>query len=155
MTTWKTILVPHDFSASADRAVAIAAEEARLRGAHVVLLHVVELVPHFGPDLTMMVAPGTTEPVSVRRYYMDVAEAELKVIADQLTTDGVATTVVVRSGIPVDEIRQLVGEQPIDVIVMGTHGRTGLRHLIMGSVAERVLRTSSVPVLTIREPDPE
>lgn len=58
-----------------------------------------------------------------------------------------------RSGVPVDEIRGYLGDQPVDVIVMVTHGRTELRRLIAGSVAERLVRTSPVPVLTIRHPD--
>ena len=151
---WSTILVPHDFSASAEHAVRIACAEARIHGARIVLLHVAELMPHFGPDTTLMVRPGTTTPISVRRYVVETAEAELYAVARQVLAEGIEVTVAVRSGVPVDEIRAYVREHPVDVVVMGTHGRTGLRHALVGSVAERIVRLSSVPVLTIRHPDP-
>ena len=57
---------------------------------------------------------------------------------------------VVRKGVPVDEIRNFAQEEGIDLIIMATHGRTGLRHIVMGSVAERTVRLCSVPVLTVK-----
>jgi nucleotide-binding universal stress UspA family protein len=57
---------------------------------------------------------------------------------------------VVRKGVPADEIRRFAQEEGIDLIVMATHGRTGLRHMVMGSVAERVVRLCSLPVLTVK-----
>jgi nucleotide-binding universal stress UspA family protein len=151
---WKTILVPHDFSASAEHAVAIARDEAKLHGAQIVLLHVVELVHNLGPETDIIVRPGTTTPVSRRLFFMETAEADLAPVVAALAADGVTATIATRSGSPVDEIREYVRDHPIDAIVMGTHGRTGLRHLIIGSVAEQIVRTSPVPVLTIRHPDP-
>ena len=59
----------------------------------------------------------------------------------------------VREGAPADEIDEVARDRAADVIVMGTHGRTGLRRLVAGSTAERVVRTSQVPVMTIRHPD--
>jgi nucleotide-binding universal stress UspA family protein len=152
--TWNTILVPHDFSASAEHAVQIARHQAKVHGARIVLLHVVEMVPHFGHDLTMMARPNTTTPISVRQYFTETAAAELEPVVAALVADGIDATSVIRCGVPIEEIRAHVSEHAIDLIVMGTHGRTGLRHAIAGSVAERTVRTSSVPVLTIRHPDP-
>jgi universal stress protein A len=57
---------------------------------------------------------------------------------------------VVRRGLPAEEIKRFAHEEGIDLIVMATHGRTGLRHMVMGSVAERVVRLCSVPVLTVK-----
>lgn len=57
---------------------------------------------------------------------------------------------VVRKGVPADEIRNFAQEEGIDLIVMATHGRTGLRYMVMGSVVERVVRLCSVPVLTVK-----
>jgi nucleotide-binding universal stress UspA family protein len=57
-------------------------------------------------------------------------------------------------GIPADEIIRLAKAEHADLIVMGTHGRSGLRRLLMGSVAEEVVRKSPVPVLTLREAEP-
>jgi len=75
-------------------------------------------------------------------------------VAAALVADGIDAAISIRSGVPVEEIRAYVGEHEVDVIVMGTHGRTGLRHAIVGSVAERIVRSSTVPVLTIRHPEP-
>lgn len=156
--TWKTILVPHDFSASANHAAALARDQARLHGGKLLLLHVVELPPHFGPDSTLVMPPGHTTPIGVRHYAEEIASKHVHDLARRLEIDGVEVTPLVRIGSPVEEINLLVTEQqaagtPIEVIVMGTHGRTGLRHFVAGSVAERVVRTSTVPVLTIRHSD--
>jgi nucleotide-binding universal stress UspA family protein len=150
---WKRILVPHDFSASAAHAVEIAVYEARAHGAAIVLLHVVELMPTFGRDTTMMVRPGTTQQMSVTSYHIETAEAELAPIAAGLQGAGIEVMVDVRVGVPVEEIQRCAAERAVDAIVMGTHGRTGLGRMLAGSVAERVVRTSSVPVLTVRHPD--
>ena len=152
---WNTILVAHDFSECAAHALEVAAYEARTHGARIVLLHVVELMPQFGHDTTVMVRPGTTQPISVRRYYMETAETELAPIAAELRATGIEVSIEVRSGAPIEELAAAVAEHAANVIVMGTHGRTGLRRLIAGSVAERMVRVSPVPVLTVRHPDSE
>jgi nucleotide-binding universal stress UspA family protein len=149
---WKTILVPHDFSASADHALAIALSEAAMHGAAIVLLHVIDLPLQLGPD-AVIVPPETGTPISVKQYAIQSAENNLERIADQVAKDGAAVSCVVAVGTPVDEINRAVDDHRIDLIVMGTHGRTGIRHLMAGSVTERVVRTSKVPVLTIRHPE--
>jgi nucleotide-binding universal stress UspA family protein len=150
--TWKTILVPHDFSTSANHAAAIARDEAKLHGGKLVLLHVIELPYQLGPD-AVIVPPETGAPISVKQYAIDSAEGHLQNIADRLARDGVTARGVVVIGAPVDEINRAVERERADLIVMGTHGRTGFRHLVAGSVAERIVRSSTVPVLTIRHPD--
>ena len=149
---WKTILVPHDFSASANHATAIARDEARLHGATIVLLHVIELPYQLGPD-AVIVPPDTGAPISVKQYAMQSAEDHLDDIVARLAKDGVTATGSVVIGTPVDEINRAIDHHRADLVVMGTHGRTGIRHLMAGSVAERVVRSSKVPVLTIRHPD--
>jgi nucleotide-binding universal stress UspA family protein len=151
---WKTILVPHDFSASANHATAIARDEARTHGASVVLLHVVDLPHQLGPD-AVIVPPETGAPISIKEYAIQSAENHLQDIVTRLATDGTTATAVVAVGTPVDEINRAVDDHRIDLVVMGTHGRTGLRHLMAGSVTERVVRSSKVPVLTIRHAEPE
>jgi nucleotide-binding universal stress UspA family protein len=147
--SWKTILVPHDFSASANHATAIARDEAKQHGGSIVLLHVIDLPQQLGPD-ALIVPPETNTPISVKQYAIQSAEAHLQDIIDRLAKDGATATGVVKLGVPVDEINATIDERKIDLVVMGTHGRTGLRALMVGSVAERVVRTSKVPVLTIR-----
>jgi nucleotide-binding universal stress UspA family protein len=149
---WKTILVPHDFSASANHATAIARDEAKVHGGTIVLLHVIDLPYQLGPD-AVIVPPETGAPISVKEYALQSAEAHLQDIANRLAKDGVTAKGVIKIGVPVDEINNTVDEHNIDLVVMGTHGRTGLRHLMAGSVAERVVRSARVPVLTIRHPE--
>jgi nucleotide-binding universal stress UspA family protein len=149
---WKTILVPHDFSASADHAMAIALSEARVHGAVIVLLHAIDLPLQLGPD-AVIVPPETGTPISVKQYAIQSAENHLQGIVEQLAKDGAVASYAVAVGAPVEEINRAVDEHRVDLIVMGTHGRTGIRHLMAGSVTERVVRTSKVPVLTIRHPE--
>jgi nucleotide-binding universal stress UspA family protein len=150
--TWKTILVPHDFSASANHAAAIARDEAKLHGAQILLLHVIDLPSQLGPD-TVITPPETNTPISLKQYAIQSAEAHLSDIIARLAKDGAAATGVVKVGVPIDEINRVIDERRVDLVVMGTHGHSGLRHFVAGSVAERVVRTSKVPVLTIRHPD--
>jgi nucleotide-binding universal stress UspA family protein len=148
---WKTILVPHDFSSSANHAAAIARDEAKLHGAKIVLLHVIDLPPAFEPA-SVITPESTGAPISVKDYALSSAEAHLADIVARLGKDGVTATAYTRIGNPVDEINRFVDEMKVDLIVMGTHGRTGLQHLLVGSVAERVVRSSTKPVLTVRHP---
>ena len=149
--SWNTILVPHDFSASANHAAAIARDEAKLHGARLLLLHVIDLPTAIKPD-TVIVPDATGAPVNVRDYAISSAEAHLQDIVARLAKDGVTATPFIRVGNPIDEINQFVDEEKVSLIVMGTHGRTGLQHLLVGSVAERVVRTATCPVLTVRHP---
>jgi nucleotide-binding universal stress UspA family protein len=150
--SWKTILVPHDFSASANHAAALARDEAKQHGARIVLLHVIDMPHNFQPDM-VVVPPETGAPINVREYAMSSAETHIADIAKRLAAEAVAVTTQVRVGSPVDEINKVVAIEKADLVVVGTHGRTGLQHLLLGSVAERIVRTCKVPVLTVRHPD--
>jgi nucleotide-binding universal stress UspA family protein len=150
--SWKTILVPHDFSASANHAAALARDEAKLHGGRIVLLHVIDL-PHQLGGTEVVIPPDTGAPIPIKDYAVASAEQHLGDLAERLTKDGTTVTTFVRVGNPVDEILRFADDEKADLIVMGTHGRTGIRHLIAGSVAERVVRASKVPVLTVRHPE--
>jgi nucleotide-binding universal stress UspA family protein len=149
---WKTILVPHDFSTSANHATAIARDEAKIHGGTLLLLHVIDLPYQISPD-AVIVPEATGAPIGIKQYATESADAHLQDIADRLAKDGVTATGIVAIGNPVDEINRAAHHHHADLIVMGTHGRTGFRHLVAGSVAERVVRSSKVPVLTIRHPE--
>ncbi len=149
--SWKTILVPHDFSSSANHAAAVARDEAKLHGAKIVLLHVIDLPYAVKPD-TVIVPDATGAPVNIKDYAVTAADAHLADIVARLAKDGASATPFVRIGNPVEQILQFVDEEKPDLIVMGTHGRTGLQHMLVGSTTERVVRGSSVPVLTVRHP---
>jgi nucleotide-binding universal stress UspA family protein len=81
-----------------------------------------------------------------------VARRELARLLPEAETAHVAVTRLVVMGMPYQRILETAADEQVDMIVMATHGRTGLSHLFMGSVAERVVRTSPCPVLTIRPP---
>jgi len=146
---WKTILVPHDFSSSANHAVAIARDEAKLHGAQLLLLHVIDLPGQLKPD-TVIVPDATGAPINIKDYAVAQAEQHLADLAARIDKDGVTAKTFIRIGKPEDEIVKFAAEHGVDLIAMGTHGRTGLAHMLVGSVAERVVRASTVPVLTIR-----
>lgn len=148
---WKTILVPHDFSSSANHAAALARDEAKVHGGTVILLHVVELPRQLPADAAVVSAEGGM--VTIRDYAMSAAQAHLTDLAARLAKDGIVATTQLRSGNPVDEINRFAEEAKVDLIVMGTHGHTGVRAWLAGSVTEKVIRSAKVPVLTVRHPD--
>jgi nucleotide-binding universal stress UspA family protein len=148
---WKTILVPHDFSSSANHAAAIARDESKLHNARLLLLHVIELPGSLTPE-TVIVPDATGAPVNVREYAVGMAEVHLQDIVARLAKDGVTATPFIRVGNPVDEINRIIDEEHVSLVVMGTHGRSGLEKLLVGSVAERVVRSAACPVLTVRHP---
>jgi nucleotide-binding universal stress UspA family protein len=146
---WKTILVPHDFSASANHAAALARDEAKAHGGTIVLLHVVEL-PHQAENA--LVKDDDGNHVEIKTYAVGKATTHLADLAARLTKDGATVITDVRTGIPVDQILDAAKTHGAQLIVMGTHGHTGIRHLIAGSTTEKIVRASTVPVLTIRHP---
>jgi nucleotide-binding universal stress UspA family protein len=108
--SWKTILVPHDFSASANHAAALARDEAKAHGARLLLLHVIELPYQLGPDIAI-VPDATGAPINVKDYALHSAEAHLKDLAERLVKEGVAVSTFVRFGSPVDEITTFADEE--------------------------------------------
>jgi nucleotide-binding universal stress UspA family protein len=143
---FRVVLVPTDFSPCSDGAVALAADLARLHGARLVLLHVSDVG---AVDLAATVRPSADGPaVAVGAYVKSTAEAELRATALRAGLGDVGLRVEI--GRPAERIVAAAAAVDADVVVMGTHGRTGLAHLLVGSVTERVVRTCSVPVLTVR-----
>lgn len=137
----RRILFPTDFSEPARQAQKYAAALAEKFGAE---LHAMNVVPE-------IILPATdsytvwTLPEGGMKAQLDAAEALLK------TEVGLPTTVIrhVTVGFPVEEIMKYAGEHDIDLIVVGTHGHTGLSHLLLGSVAEKLVRLATCPVLTV------
>jgi universal stress protein A len=148
---WKTILVPHDFSSSANHALAIARDEAKAHKSALILLHVIDLPAGINPD-TVIVPDDTGAPINMKEYAIKKAEEHLADLAARVAKDGITAATHIRIGKAEDEILTFAKENNVDLIAMGTHGRTGLAHLLVGSVAERVVRMSSCAVLTIRTP---
>jgi len=138
------ILVPLDVSQHADRALAYAIAWGRELHAHLTLLHVIQSVSPMGVD-TVPALPA----------------AHLKTLENELTRHmqgylqrveeaGVQGELVMAHGDPCGETIEIVKARRVDLIIMGSHGRTGFRHLLMGSMAEKVMRLAPCPVLIVR-----
>jgi universal stress protein A len=147
VTGIRVILVPVDFSPDSDRALAYAADLASALGAHLHLLHAYHLPP-------LAAAPyGSSLPQSVWDELRDAARAELEERREKLVGRGLEAQAHLTTGMASEAIREAAAEVGADLIVMGTRGRTGLAHVLLGSVAERTLRTAPCPVLTVKEND--
>ena len=146
---WKTLVFAHDFSVCARRVEPLLVDLARSHCARVILVHVSELPQGLTPD-TRITPPGHRESVPLGEHTKRAAEARLEEVAARLRSHG--AEVVVRAVI--DEIPsgilKTADDVGADAIVMGTHGREGIRHFFLGSVAEKVLRRATVPVVTLR-----
>ena len=139
------ILVPVDFSAHSDRALRYAATLAGQVGASVELLHVVEdFVYGAFSEVYVPNVPAMTQEA------INSAVDRLTRLKAEVFLHGADVETVVYVGRPALTIVEQAKAGKFDLIVMGTHGRTGLSHLFMGSVAEQVLRTAPCPVLTVR-----
>ncbi|MCH9662988.1 MAG: universal stress protein [Gammaproteobacteria bacterium] len=136
----QNILVPLDFSSDADLALDDALGLAQRFQARMTLLHVIYL-------------PVTTE-VNLASYFTQMeAEAQqgMETYKKKVTDAGLSVDTVIVSGVPFREIVETAKAKQADLIVMGTHGRTGMNHFLIGSVAERVVRLAPCPVMVSRE----
>jgi len=149
---WKKLLVPHDFSACATRALAEALTLAKVHGATLTLLHVSPLPPNLPGD-ALITPPGEREAIRVADYTNRGATKELEAIAEPLRREGFdvrTLAVAATSGDVSSEICAVAKEVGSEAIVVGTHGRTGFSHLLLGSVAEKIVRRATIPVVTVR-----
>jgi nucleotide-binding universal stress UspA family protein len=142
------ILVPTDFSATADAALDYAFGLAAKFGASVQLLHVVDDPFVFEG---MSAEAYISEAPRLRAAMLDDARERLRHRVARGGAVAVETEVLFGHG--ARTIAEYAAERGVDLIVMGTHGRTGFAHLMVGSVAERVVRTAPCPVLTVRHPE--
>ena len=140
----KKILVPTDFSSYSKYAIDYAATLAKQLGDRIVLMHVIESLPYSVTD--------TFNVIDHRRVLEASAESLLENLKQGLAEKGLSVETQLASGIPHREILDKALGVGVDLIVMGTRGRTGVEHLVMGSVAEKVVRLSSCPVMTIPIP---
>ena len=144
MIDLKRILVPVDFSDSAASAIDYGSFLAKAFDAELVLVHVLEL-PFWSVEMGFGAIPP---PMSdeVRPAVLQSLEESAAMPRDK----GVAVRCELREGTPFVEIVRFAREAEIDLIVMPTHGRTGIPHVLMGSTAERVVRKAPCPVLVVR-----
>jgi nucleotide-binding universal stress UspA family protein len=146
MLTLRRILVPVDFTETSDRALDYAIELARRFEAGITVMHAYQIPVYGFPDATYITAAEMATQIS------NAAQKRLDAILDTNKTAGVDMNVLLRDGVPWEEINAVAAEVHADLIIIGTHGRRGLARALLGSVAENVIRTSTMPVLVIHGP---
>ena len=149
----RTLLVPTDFSESSRKAMHYALRLAQQFGSTLVLLHVIEPVYPYPVD-GLMHFPGELRDPNLERR--PETEKALTRLADSTARQGdVPVRTAMRTGRAYDEIAAAAREENADLIVISTHGYTGLKHVLLGSTAERVVRHAPCPVLVVREHEHE
>jgi nucleotide-binding universal stress UspA family protein len=143
---WKRICCPIDFSDASRAAMEVAADLARRHGAELVLLHAYPIPGYTFPDGSVVASPKMMQELAEQaQRHLDEWRAD----AERLL-QGPRVSVEKAIGEPASEIVSYAKESGVDLLVLGTHGRTGLEHALMGSIAERVVRRAHCPVLTVR-----
>jgi universal stress protein A len=148
MIAIRRILVPTDFDVCASPTVHYAAELADKFGAELVLLNVVQDLALAMPDAVM----PTPVPAPVLTELIDAAKTGLANLVQSENLRRLNPKLEVRVGSPAGEIVAAASELKVDLICIGTHGRGGIAHFLLGSVAEKIVRHAPCPVLTIRPP---
>ena len=146
MGLYQHILVPTDFSASSQRALDTAVKLCVAFGAKLTITHSCEIP---GYAYVGMMAP----PIDYLTPLREAGDALLLKAAASVREQVPGVTAMLRSGAPWQQTLEVAEEIGADLIVMGTHGRSGLAHAFLGSVAEKVVRMSPIPVLTLRAED--
>lgn len=146
MKTYKHILVPLDSSELAELALPDAFSLASLNQAALILLHVI-------PPIETVLAAETGHPIFIDQQWDThklLAKRYLTSVCERFNCPDVKTELVVEMGLAAETIIEYTRDHPIDLIVMATHGRSGLKRWVYGSVADKVLRGAPVPVLLVR-----
>ncbi len=143
----KNILLCTDFSENSRPAREIAIDYAQAFGARLAILHVVNSSRLGFPAFEMAVPVNVQEVLkaleeSVEKGFAALVEECKKTLSDVTTYS--------RIGVPANEIVRFAEQESVDLIIMGTHGWTGFKHLVLGSTAENVVRTANCPVLTVK-----
>jgi len=139
----KNILVPIDFSEHSNYAVEVAMDLAKKNGATILLLHCVELPQRFVTE--------TTSVLPEELFFMKEASFNIKKVSETLSSQGVTVETLVETATLTNAVRILLEKESIDFIVMGSTGASGSKELFLGSNAEKIVRTSPIPVLVIKD----
>lgn len=147
MISIKNILCPIDYSVYSEKALKYAIEFAEKYNAKLYLMHVLDIRIY---DIT---DPELYNVNVIDKETINKLRERLHKCISEDTRKNIEVETIVIEGVPFAEIIKKARECKVDLIVLGTHGRTGLSHAIMGSVAEKVVRKAPCPVLTIRHPE--
>jgi len=144
---FRAILVPTDGSSLSDKAVAGAIEFAKINpGSQIIGLSVVEHFPYNTPD-----GISSPEVMAIERGLIDLAKQNVAKLAEAASVAGIPCEVITaRSSSPSEEIIKAASKYKCDCIVMASHGRSGLSQIFMGSVTQKVLTQTSIPVMVYR-----
>ncbi|MFH6961380.1 universal stress protein [Flavobacterium plurextorum] len=141
----KQILVPTDFSEHAEDALKVAAQIAKRNNSEIIILHMLELPS----QMNDAILGGTSIPETM--LFMKKANEMLDEISSKPYLDGIQVTEIVKMDRPIHGITQVSKDHNIDLIVMGSHGSSGVEELLIGSNTEKVVRNSDIPVLVIKK----
>ena len=152
MFPFQKILCPTDFSEASLCGLKMASEMAEKFGSQVVVVYVNTSIQHL-PSPHVEAAEITFDTAAYEKQLAKEARANLADISASIFPEGVEPKLEIRIGQPAQEILEAAHEEEVDAIFMATHGRTGLKHIVFGSVAERVVSRADCPVLTVRSCD--
>lgn len=148
----KTILVPTDFSPTAQSAIRVASNLARKANGKVILLHVVDDIGDGSFNVEGEVAhTDEWQNHAFTVKMIEKARRELALLKNNLESEGVSVGTLLRLGNPFHGMQTIITEQRADIVVMGTHGSSGFEELMIGSNTEKVVRRSSCPVLSVSQ----
>ena len=143
----KKILVPVDFSEHAGYALEVAVKLAKDFGAEIIVLHMMGLSEAY-------LTKSESEEAAEAHFYMKLAKKRFGAFLDKPFLEGVKVTEMVQNYKIFSEINELAKENNVDLVVMGSHGASGVSEIFVGSNTEKVVRSSEIPVLVIKEPAP-
>ena len=138
------ILVPIDFSSDSEDAIDMAISLAKELGSRITVLHAIHEVYIGVGEMAAALPPSYIEDIEAE------VERRVQTYVNKIVAAGLNGDSIVVHGVPFQCILDIAEDQKIDLIVMGTHGHTGLKHVLLGSVAEKVIRMSNCPVLVTR-----
>ncbi len=147
MITINSILCPIDFSDASTNAFRYACEFAKAMGSKIIFLNVVEPRP--------MVADMTLNYIPLEEDLAKAATEDLRPLVQEAESKGIAVQADVMIGTPAELILSQAAEFNASIIIMGSHGKTGLSRLLMGSVAEAIVRKARIPVLIVKADEKE
>ena len=139
----RRILVPVDFSRTSLHALPYANALATVFDAEITLVYVFEQMPLLGGTVYL--------PPEMRNEACNAAQQQLRTLSGEVFDDNIRVRTLVRTGLPFQEITAAAKRLDADMIILTTHGYTGLKHVLLGSTAERVVRYADCPVLVVRE----
>ena len=146
MNGFKKILCPVDYSVCSNEALKQAVSLAQRDKAKLYLIHVID-IRMYGHEAPLSFEMPKPSEETLKKVREELANSVLKDAKGKVDVE-----TIVSMGIPAVEIINAAKEKGVDLIVMGTHGRTGIAHVVIGSVAENVVRKSHCPVLTVKHP---